>query len=250
MIVATTAAAAAAAVAPATYNRYNTLNAKADYGGKRASFSQEYRDLKKAFDSHRVKMEFRSNMEKILKSQHAQCSLTDCSVCSWLTLTSPKVILHCSTLILDGNDCKLDTGGCILANSVVGDSLLKYQVWYWEVKKGRYLPDLPVDLILSVPLPTSYRSLSPVERVPEMVVSPLKDVKSEWWIPDLPRWETDTYQIDFESVGGREQSIHKFKTSWESIFEKYGKDFGDESDEIVILSGEIVVDKGSVFIFI
>ncbi|KAJ3060328.1 hypothetical protein HDU98_003699 [Podochytrium sp. JEL0797] len=42
----------------------------------------------------------------------------------------------------------------------------------------------------------------------------------------------------------RQLSENRLKTSWELIFEKYGRSFEDEADEIDVLTGEIVVDKG------
>ena len=36
----------------------------------------------------------------------------------------------------------------------------------------------------------------------------------------------------------------KLKNAWEHIFEKYGRNFDDEADEIDLNTGEIVVDRG------
>ncbi|KAJ3193944.1 hypothetical protein HK101_003792 [Irineochytrium annulatum] len=44
----------------------------------------------------------------------------------------------------------------------------------------------------------------------------------------------------------RVQSRERLKRSWESIFERYGKDFEDEADEIDIRTGRLVVDRGFV----
>ncbi|KAI8831847.1 hypothetical protein BC829DRAFT_449239 [Chytridium lagenaria] len=42
----------------------------------------------------------------------------------------------------------------------------------------------------------------------------------------------------------RLQSRHRLKSAWESLFERYSKDFGDEADEINIVTGQVEVDKG------
>ncbi|KAJ3213890.1 hypothetical protein HDU67_002344 [Dinochytrium kinnereticum] len=42
----------------------------------------------------------------------------------------------------------------------------------------------------------------------------------------------------------RLQSRHRLKTAWESLFERYGRSFDDETDEIDIETGKVVVDRG------
>jgi hypothetical protein len=44
----------------------------------------------------------------------------------------------------------------------------------------------------------------------------------------------------------RLQSRNRLKSAWEELFEKYGKDFGDEADEIDLSTYTIVVDNGFV----
>lgn len=44
----------------------------------------------------------------------------------------------------------------------------------------------------------------------------------------------------------RAVAAYKLKSRWEHIFEKYGKDFTDEGDEIDIATGEVVVDNGHI----
>jgi hypothetical protein len=42
----------------------------------------------------------------------------------------------------------------------------------------------------------------------------------------------------------REHVLHKLKSKFESIFEKYGKDFEGQGDEIDLVTGQIVVNNG------
>ncbi|RKU44581.1 hypothetical protein DL546_004690 [Coniochaeta pulveracea] len=44
----------------------------------------------------------------------------------------------------------------------------------------------------------------------------------------------------------RAVATYKLKSRWEHIFEKYGRDFGDEGDEIDLATGEVVVDNGHI----
>jgi hypothetical protein len=44
----------------------------------------------------------------------------------------------------------------------------------------------------------------------------------------------------------RAVAAYKLKSRWEHIFEKYGKDFTDEGDEIDMATGEVVVDNGHI----
>lgn len=44
----------------------------------------------------------------------------------------------------------------------------------------------------------------------------------------------------------RAAATYKLKSRWEHIFEKYGRDFGDEGDEIDLATGEVVVDNGHI----
>ncbi|KAK1767177.1 hypothetical protein QBC33DRAFT_539455 [Phialemonium atrogriseum] len=44
----------------------------------------------------------------------------------------------------------------------------------------------------------------------------------------------------------RAVAAYKLKSSWESIFEKYGKDFSGVGDEIDIRTGQVVVDNGHI----
>ncbi|KAJ3094146.1 hypothetical protein HDU97_008451 [Phlyctochytrium planicorne] len=42
----------------------------------------------------------------------------------------------------------------------------------------------------------------------------------------------------------RLESRHRLKTAWENLFERYGRSFEDEADEIDLETGKVVVDKG------
>ncbi|TGO65496.1 hypothetical protein BCON_0002g00800 [Botryotinia convoluta] len=52
------------------------------------------------------------------------------------------------------------------------------------------------------------------------------------------------YDPDQELQQKRARLDHKLKSTFESIFEKYGKDFDGVGDEIDLLTGEILVDNG------
>ncbi|EPQ62206.1 Bgt-1422 [Blumeria graminis f. sp. tritici] len=56
----------------------------------------------------------------------------------------------------------------------------------------------------------------------------------------------DSLDKDFELANKRAQLDSKLKKTFESIFEKYGKDFDGIGDEIDIATGEIVVNNGHV----
>ena len=44
----------------------------------------------------------------------------------------------------------------------------------------------------------------------------------------------------------RKQSQDRLKHAWDDICHRYGQSFGEESDEVDLVTGNIVIDKGFV----
>ncbi|KKY21698.1 putative myb-like dna-binding domain protein [Phaeomoniella chlamydospora] len=54
----------------------------------------------------------------------------------------------------------------------------------------------------------------------------------------------DIHDSDYSLAVARDRNDRRLKSRWESIFDKYERDFSDVADEIDIRTGEIIVNKG------